>query len=73
MAAGVHIDSPIALGREIRRRRKEAGLRQTDLAAAANTSLRFVSEVERGKPTAQVGSVMRLLNALGLEVELKAR
>lgn len=61
------------LGRAIRARRKEIGLNQTDLATAANTSLRFVSEVERGKSTARVEGVLRLLGALGLDLELRPR
>lgn len=61
------------LGRAVRARRKEVGLTQTDLATAAGTSLRFVSEVERGKPTARIEGVMRLLHALGIELELVHR
>ena len=73
MLAQTPLEDPVALGEAIRARRKAVGLRQIDLATSANTSLRFVSEVERGKKTAQIGAVMRLLNALGLELRLQGR
>jgi HTH-type transcriptional regulator / antitoxin HipB len=61
------------IGERIRLRRRELGLNQTELATVANTSLRFVSEVERGKETARVSGVLRLLAALGLELTLSSR
>lgn len=61
------------LGRAIRARRREVGLTQGELAAAAGTSLRFVSEVERGKPTARVEGVLRLLAELGLAIRVGRR
>lgn len=61
------------LGAVVRRRRKELGLSQSELAAVANTSLRFVSELERGKETARLDGVLRVLAALGLDVSLHAR
>ncbi|QDV07105.1 anaerobic benzoate catabolism transcriptional regulator [Planctomycetes bacterium Poly30] len=57
-----------ALGALIRRERKAQGLRQPDLAAAAGTSVRFIVEVEAGKPTAQIGKVFDVLRQLGLSV-----
>jgi len=68
----IAIDSPEALGDLIRRRRKELGLNQTDLADVARTTLRFVSELERGKPTAQLDGVLRVLAALGLKLDARA-
>lgn len=61
------------LGSAIRARRKELGLTQTELAAAARTSLRFVSEIERGKPTARLDGALRLLAALGLSIRVDPR
>jgi y4mF family transcriptional regulator len=57
----------------VRRRRKELGLNQTELAEVARTSLRFVSELERGKPTAQLDGVLRVLSALGIRLEASVR
>lgn len=67
------IDSSEALGALIRKRRTELGLNQTELAAVAQTTLRFVSELERGKPTAQLDGVLRVLAALGIELEARTR
>lgn len=46
------------------------GLTQPDLAMTAGVGLRFVVEVEKGKPTAQVGKVLRVLRTLGISVTL---
>ena len=39
----------------------------------ANANLRFVSELERGKPTARFETVMRVLATLGIELEARVR
>jgi len=62
------IDSVAQLGRLVRRRRKESGVRQTDAAALAGVGVRFLSELERGKESAEVGRVLQVLERLGLEV-----
>jgi len=67
------VKDPFELGELIRRRRRELGLTQTDVAEIANTNLRFVSELERGKPTARLENVMRVLATLGIELEARAR
>lgn len=67
------IDNPQALGPLIRARRKELGLNQTELADVARTTLRFVSELERGKATAQLDGVLRVLAALGIQLEVRMR
>ncbi len=69
----ITIDSPEALGSLIRRRRKSLGLNQTELAGVAGTSLRFLSELERGKSTAQLGATLRVLAALGIRLEGNVR
>ena len=62
-----------ALGAMIRRRRKALGLRQDAVAMAAGVGLMFGSALERGKASAEVGKVLAVLNAVGLDVYLKAR
>lgn len=61
------------LGELIRSRRRDLGLTQTEVAETANTNLRFVSELERGKPTARLENVMRVLATLGIELEARVR
>lgn len=69
----IAIDSPGTLGSLIRARRKELGLNQTELADVARTTLRFISELERGKPTARLDGVLRVLAALGIGLEARMR
>lgn len=67
------IDSTVALGELVRRKRREAGVRQADAAALAGVGTRFLSELERGKPTSEVGKVIQVLSRLGLELWLLPR
>lgn len=55
-------------GKAIRTARKEAGLSQMQLAARCGLSQRFVSEVERGKQTAELGKALKLLENLAVPV-----
>ena len=61
------------IGESVRRARKELGLRQDELAAAAGVGVRFLVELERGKPTLQLGKVLSVLAAVGLDVQVIAR
>jgi HTH-type transcriptional regulator / antitoxin HipB len=56
------------LGQLIRSRRTGLGLRQPDLALAANVGIRFIVEIENGKETCQIGLTLRLLKALGIDL-----
>ena len=58
------------LGRYVRDRRRAAGLSQQDLATKALVSRRWLSELESGKPTAEVGLIFKVVAALGLYVDL---
>jgi HTH-type transcriptional regulator / antitoxin HipB len=51
---------------------KALGLTQAELALAAGVGLRFVGEVEAGKPSAQLGRVMQLIEALGGSLVLRS-
>ena len=58
---------------EVRARRKALQLNQRDLADIAGVSERFVRFVEQGKPSVQVDSLLALLEALGLELQVAPR
>jgi y4mF family transcriptional regulator len=60
-------------GLKVREKRKADGLTQQDLAAIANVGVRFVSELENGKPSVQLDSVLAVLQALGLKLMLSNR
>jgi y4mF family transcriptional regulator len=57
---------PKYLGRAIRDTRKEKKMTQGELAAITGTSIKFISDVERGKETVQIDKVLDLARALGL-------
>lgn len=58
------------IGEVIRTERKAQGLRQDELAAASGVGLRFIVELERGKPTVQLGKVLAVLAALGCRLDI---
>jgi len=64
------VSDPIALGHLIREARRALGLRQPDLALSAGVGVRFLVDIERGKPTAQIGKIMQVLAALGIDMRL---
>lgn len=63
------ITSPQQLGLLIRATRRSQKVRLDDLAGSAGVGHVFAREVERGKPTVQMGRVMRLLAELGIELK----
>jgi HTH-type transcriptional regulator/antitoxin HipB len=65
----MRIASARDLGLYIADRRRDVGMTQSDLASAAQVSRRWLSELERGKPTAALGLALRTLHALGLVLE----
>ena len=67
------VQAPDQLGRAIRDRRKSLRLTQEELAAVASVTPRLLGEVERGKPTAQLDGVLRILAALGLDLYARTR
>lgn len=64
------ITSLSQLAAVVRARRVELGLTQAALAEAAGVSRWWVSEFESGRARAELGLVLRLLDALGLEVRI---
>ncbi|WP_420449923.1 helix-turn-helix transcriptional regulator [Candidatus Palauibacter sp.] len=62
--------TPADIGAIVRTTRKNAGLRQHELAGTAGVGLRFIVDLEAGKPTAQIGKVLQVLAALGCSVDV---
>lgn len=56
------------IGILIREARKRRGLSQAALAKLINTTQTWVSWIENGKPTAEIGSVLLALTTLGVEM-----
>ncbi len=61
------------LASAIRGRRLALGLTQAEVAARVGVSRPWLSQIEAGKPTANIGLVIRLLDALGLQLEVTDR
>jgi HTH-type transcriptional regulator/antitoxin HipB len=60
------------IGALIRDQRKKQQLDQADLAQKVGVNRRWVLEVERGKPRAEIGLVLKTLDALGLTLLIEA-
>lgn len=58
------------IGNKVRESRKRQGLTQPSLAMVAGTGLRFIVDLEAGKPTCQVGKVLQVMSALGLQLSI---
>lgn len=64
------VRTPSDLGLLMRDRRKTLGLDQQELAKKAGVSRLWIIEIEKGKPRAEIGLLMRTLLALGLELDV---
>lgn len=62
-----------SFGEAIRQRRKELQYTQTDLAEFSGFSVSFISDLERGKATAEIGKALYMANILGMDVCLMKR
>ncbi|WP_374471282.1 helix-turn-helix domain-containing protein [Phenylobacterium sp.] len=62
------IETPSAFGARVARKRRALGLTQRDLALAIGVGARFVVELKRGKPTAQLGKALAAAKAVGLRL-----
>ncbi len=65
----MHVRSIAAAAAAVRGRRLELSLSQDQLARRAGVSRKWVYEFEAGKPTAEFGHVLRVLDALGLRLD----
>jgi y4mF family transcriptional regulator len=61
------------LAAEVRRARHDQQLRQDELALAAGVSVRSIHHIESGKPTTRLDVVERVIDALGLSIEIRSR
>ena len=67
------LGTPAEIGTLIRAKREEQGLSQTELAGVSMTGQRFISDLENGKRTVQIGKLLSVVNALGLGVHIFSR
>lgn len=62
------VRTPKEIGDLLRKKRKDQMLTQSQVAEHCGLSQRFVSEVERGKASAEIGKVLYLLESLGVDL-----
>lgn len=67
------IINSVEYGKFLKIRRKELGYTQVDLSDIAGFSVSFISDIERGKPTAELGKVIELSKLLGVDLYLEVR
>jgi HTH-type transcriptional regulator / antitoxin HipB len=67
------VTSAADIGRQVRGKRKADGLTLEKAAALCNVGYRFLSDLENGKPAAQIGKLLQVLAGLGLEVGIGPR
>lgn len=63
----------ISLGSAIKERRKELNYTQKFLSEVTGLSSSFISDLEHGKETTEIGKVLFLINILGLNFILEKR
>ncbi len=61
------------LGAYIRQERREQRLTQSELAGLSGVGLTFISQLENGKVTAEVGKVLNVLSVLGSDLIVERR
>ena len=67
------ITNAAEFGAAIRKRRKAPGYTQGAIAEFTGFSVSFISDLERGKETAELGKAILLANLLGLDVGVTPR
>jgi transcriptional regulator with XRE-family HTH domain len=62
-----------SFGEALRNRRKELGYTQSFISEFTGFSISFLSDLENGKSTAELGKAIYLANTLGLNITIDAR
>ena len=61
------------IGIFLRQKRKEMGLTQSEAAGLCNVGIRFISDMENGKPTMHFDKVFKVLNRFGILIGISER
>jgi len=65
--------SPEQLGNAIRRARKKHGMSQSELGEKAGLRQETISLIENGNPAAKLETILAVISALDLELEIAER
>lgn len=67
------VENVKAFGAELKKQRKKKGYTQAFVAGMTGFSVSFISDLERGKSTAELGKALYLVNMLGMDCLLQDR
>ena len=67
------VNSATDFGNTLKKRRKELGYTQRYISEFTGFSISFISDLENGKSTAELGKALYLANMLGLDVAVNVR
>lgn len=67
------ITDSVSFGKALKTMRKRKGYTQKELSEFTGYSVSFISGVERGKATSEIGKALRLAMILGLDLNLTMR
>ena len=67
------ITDTVSFGSALRERRKALGYTQAFISEFSGFSVSFISDLENGKSTAELGKAIFLANLLGLDLKLTPR
>jgi HTH-type transcriptional regulator / antitoxin HipB len=68
--SGTSVPDILSLAHAVREARRSHRLTQAQLAGLSGTGLRFIGELERAKPTVELGKVVAVLATLGLRLQV---
>jgi len=64
------INDAKSFGEAVSAARKRQGISQTQIAVIANTGVRFISDLENGKPTVQLDKALKVAWLLGIRFDV---
>ena len=67
----LEINEMTQIAEVVRKTRKKQKVSQTVLSQASNVGLRFVGDIERGKPSVQFDKLLAVLTTLGISLKLE--
>jgi len=69
----IRVHNPEDIGSLVRNKRIGLGMTQSQLADITGNGTRFISDLENGKQTMQIGKVLDTLHVLGFDTYVSAR
>ena len=67
------VNNTVSFGEAVRKRRKELGYTQAQLAGFCGCSTVYLSALENGKETAEIGRALRIMSTLGIDLVAQKR